>query len=221
MTCPSCVSTSCTRKVATARSSTAATTQWGVPSVGPRSSPVWRSRSATFTAALPTMAPAAVRGMCEALRGSLRACPRAQKRLWPAAASVLTTAVARVSTSTSSWAHPCAKPSLTRALITSARALIATKSCATRMSASVASTAAQLGGSHFFPSENHPFSLRKRVNPCMDFHFHAWLRKSIMDLCIHDGFANPSWMCASMVTIRQAPSFSLRKEIPQKIPHKL
>ena len=77
------------------------------------------------------------------------------------------------------------------------------------------------GGSHFFPSENHPFSLRKRVNPCMDFHFHAWLRKSIMDLCIHDGFANPSWMCASMVTIRQAPSFSLRKEIPQKIPHKL
>ena len=70
---------------------------------------------------------------------------------------------------------------------------------------------------HFFPSENHPFSLRKRANPCMDFHFHAWLRKSIMDLCIHDGFANPSWMCASMVTIRQAPSFSLRKEIPQKI----
>ena len=51
-----------------------------------------------------------------------------------------------------------------------------------------------------------------------------------MDSQIHDGFANPSWICASMmdsqihrwicesmVTIRQALSFSLRKKIPQKI----
>ena len=74
-----------------------------------------------------------------------------------------------------------------------------------------------IGGIHFFSSENHPFFLRKRALPCMDFHFHAWIRKSIMDLCIHDGFTNPSWICASMVTICQAPSFSLRKEIPQKI----
>ena len=79
------------------------------------------------------------------------------------------------------------------------------------------------GGCAFFPSENHPFSLR---NHAMDVKIHdgfshpRWIFTSTMDFHIH---GNPSWMCLPFTNWPLFPSeknpcpkltsFSLRKKI--------